>query len=71
MLPKFYKPADERVFLWQISQARRIKALAVAEWNSSLAGITNQSYLYVTQLILGKRHAKSGRYDRNGKGSFQ
>ncbi|EML2646612.1 hypothetical protein [Citrobacter europaeus] len=71
MLPKFYKPADERVFLWQISQARRIKALAVAEWNSSLAGITNQSYLYVTQLFLGKRHAKSGRYDRNGKGSFQ
>ena len=60
MLPKFYKPADERVFLWQISHARRINTLAVAEWNSSLAGITNQSYLYVTQLILGKRHAKSG-----------
>ena len=51
MLPKFYKPADERVFLWQISHARRIKALAVAEWNSSLAGITNQSYLYVTLII--------------------
>ena len=71
MLPKFYKPANERVFLWQFSHARRIKALVVAEWNSSLAGVADQSYLYVTQIILGKRHAKSGRYDRNREGSFQ
>lgn len=41
-------------FLWQFSHARRIKVPVVAEWNSSLAGVANQSYLYVTQIILGK-----------------
>lgn len=48
-----------------------VKTQVIAKWNSSLAGAANQSYLYVMQLILGKRHAKSGRYDRNDKGCFQ
>ncbi|VFS74456.1 hypothetical protein [Kluyvera cryocrescens] len=48
MLPNLYKPAIERVFLWQNGLAERINALVVAELNSSLAGLGDQSYLYVT-----------------------
>lgn len=35
--------------------AWRVNTLVVAELNSSLAGLSDQSYLYVTPLIKGKK----------------
>ncbi|MDT7054335.1 hypothetical protein ACTM4P_08200 [Citrobacter freundii] len=36
---------------WRINYERRVKTQLIAKWNSSLAGVTNQSYLYVTLFI--------------------